>query len=93
MHLSQLTSPAASVSSLDKVKHINAAILCRFCLRHLERAVDIITSCKYLWALCLHTFRVFTLNAGSPQWSPKNILRFLADSQITEMEKDEPIIL
>ena len=84
-------STSASASSLDRVKHVNPAILCRYCHRHLERAVEVITTCEYLWAVRLRTFGVFTLNATSPQWSPRNILRFLADPQISEMEKDETI--
>ena len=79
-----------SESSLDKVKHINPAILCRYCHRHLERAVEVITTCEYLWAVRYHTFGVFTLDAASPQWSPRSILRFLADPLIYEMEEDEP---
>ena len=84
------TSPAsASDSSLRRVRHIDRTILCRYCHRHLERAVDVITSCEYLWAVRLRAFGSFTLNASSPQWSPKNMLRFLADPQVSELEKDE----
>ena len=91
-----LTPPPATApispgsdSSLARVSHINPAILCRYCFRHLERAVDVITSCEFLWAVRLRAFGVFTLNATSPHWAPKNILRFLADPLVSGMEEDE----
>ena len=44
-----------SPTSLEKVKDYNPAILCRFCHRHKERAVEIITACESLWNVCLCT--------------------------------------
>ena len=81
--------PASPVNSLDEVKAYNPAILCRYCRRHKERAVEIITTCESLWDVRLRTFGSFTLPAITPQWSPAELLRFLADPRVSGMEEDE----
>ena len=89
----QLTPPpavgTASPDSLELARQYNPAIVCRLCHRHKERAVEIITTCEYLWDLRLRTFGSFTLSAITPQWTPRELLCFLADPRIAELEKDE----
>ena len=83
-------SPTPSLDSLARVAHLPEAILCRFCSRHRERAVEVITTCESLWDCRLEAFGAFTLSPSSPTWSPKNMLRFLADPRVSGMERDEP---
>ena len=81
----QLKSPG----SLERVKTLNPAIICRRCHRHKERAVDVITTCEFYWDTRLRSFGAFTISAITPQWSPVELLRFLADPRIIELEEDE----
>ena len=76
--------------SLDEVAHLEPSLLCRYCRRHLERAVEVITTCEFLWIPRWKAFGVFTLSQTSPRWSPGAILRFLSDPHVAEMERDEP---
>ena len=80
---------ADSPNSLDLVKHLNPAIICRLCRRHKERAVEIITTCESLWDIRLRTFGSFTISAITPQWTPRELLCFLADPRVAGLEEDE----
>ena len=93
-HSPALTPPPSpdtptSVGSLEAVRNLNPAVVCRLCHRHKERAVEVITVCEFLWDTRLRAFGVFTLSAIAPQWSPVELLRFLADPRVSGLEEDE----
>ena len=81
--------PPRTPDSLMEARQFNPAIICRLCHRHKERAVEIITTCESLWDIRLRTFGSFTLSPITPQWSPRELLRFLSDPRVAGLEEDE----
>ena len=70
----------------------NQDLLCRYCSLEPETSSHLVTDCEVLCHVRAEAFNTHFLSTTEPYWQPHNLIKFINDNSVKDLEQDESYI-